>query len=173
MRECIMKRVQHEKCATGKRCNIKWVHKGRVKCKNWALWGKTAAKKGTMKRVKQETSQKWSSKLKKVQHKKIESRKACCMRRYAKEKWCNMKRAQYEKRCNMKRVQKRYSMKQCNTKRCDMKRMHDQKGSIVKVQDENTETWKKLNMKIVQLERTGILRYSNTEMLQHEATRKK
>ena len=47
-----MKRVQHE----------------RVHYKKCAVRRKAAAKKGTMKRVKQKRGQKWKSKTKKVQH---------------------------------------------------------------------------------------------------------
>ena len=66
--ECIKKKVQHEKSATRKFYNMKWVLHWRVPNENSVVWGKVAAKKGDVKRVKQETSPKWKSKLKQVQH---------------------------------------------------------------------------------------------------------
>ena len=64
----VWKKVQHEKSATRKIYDMKWVLHWRVQHENSVVWGKAAAKKGDVKRVKQETSQKWKSKLKQVQH---------------------------------------------------------------------------------------------------------
>ena len=50
-----MKKVQHEKSAREKRCNMKRVHHRRMQCQKCAVRGKAAAKEGTMKRVKQKT----------------------------------------------------------------------------------------------------------------------
>ena len=55
MRECITKRVQHEKNAAGKRCNIKSV---RHRKSSNGKAEKAAVKNGIMKRVNQETGQK-------------------------------------------------------------------------------------------------------------------
>ena len=86
MRNEIQEKMQHEMSATWKSAMRKVLS---VK--------KSSERKGTMKRAKQDTGQKWRSKLEKVQHEKNEAWKECYMRRYAKEKRCNMKRVQHEK----------------------------------------------------------------------------
>ena len=104
MGECIIKRVQHEKSTREKRYNMKRVRHGRVQCEKFAVRGKAAAKKGTMKRVKQKTVQKCRFKLKNVQHEKLQHEKSAIEEYMQKKRRCNMKRAQHERRCNMKRL---------------------------------------------------------------------
>ena len=88
MGECIMKRVQHEKSGTGKRCNIKLVRYGRVQCEQCAVLQEKICKR-----------KKWKSHTrKKVQHKKSATRTKVQHETVGHEKMSDMKRVHHEKR---------------------------------------------------------------------------
>ena len=90
-----MKRVQHE----------------RVYYKKCAVRRKAAAKKGTMKRVKQKMGQKWTSKTKKVQHEN-----SVTWRKLQDEKRATHKKVHREKSTTQKSATwKEWNMKKCNS----------------------------------------------------------
>ena len=99
---------------------MKWVQHKRLQCEKCAVWGK-AAKKVGKKRLKQETSQKWRSKLQ-----KRVTWKNCSMKRVPQENICKRKKVQHENSRTRKKVQ------------------HEKKFTPKRVQDEKATIWKKI-----------------------------
>ena len=177
--------MQHETSATWK--NAMW----KVRSER-----KSSSEKGHTKRAKQETSQKWVSKLKKVQHKKCATREEICERKRLK-----YGRTQHGKRCNMKIVHEMYNMKRLHHekrswwKHCDMKKLKHEYSAAwtnCNINMQQGATWnitKKIKHKKVQqyitkkgpiskkckAEKGAIWKKCNTKKLQHgmNATRKK
>ena len=120
-----MKRVQHE----------------RFYYKKCAVRRKAAAKKGTMKRVKQKMGQKWTSKTKKVQHensvtwRKLQDEKRATHKKLHREK---SKRVQHKKvQLEKSAIWKSAIREKCNTKQVQHKK------SVTWSRASKSATWKK------------------------------
>ena len=147
-----MKRVQHEKCATGKRCNIKWVRYERVQYEKCAMWGKVRANK------------KWSEtpSWKKCNVKKLQHVKSATGKDMQKKKGATWKDPTTKRRTTWKEfnTKKGPTWKECKKgttwkdatrwrkvwRECTMNKIKDEKAAIWK----KCAIWKNCNINIVQ-----------------------
>lgn len=100
---------------------------------------KAAVKNEIMKRVKQKTGQKWRSKLKKMQHEKLQHKKSATEEEMQREKGATWKEPNMKKGAIWKERTKGTTWKHCNTKNG----ARWKECTTEKVHDENTVTWKK------------------------------
>lgn len=120
---------------------------------------KAAVKNEIMKREKQKTGQKWRSKLKKMQHEKLQHKKSATEEEMQRENGATWKKVQYEK--SAQKVQHENIATQ--------KTVRDEKSAPQKKFMMKTLWHEKNKTKIVQLKRTATIRCSK---VQHVTTQK-